>query len=349
MGDPGGIGPEISILSAKYFLEKKSNIKTLIFGSSEHIEFVLKKIIKAKFKINSIDFNSIDFKSDLNSSYKEDSINVIDCSSISYEGLIYGIENPRYAKDVEMFISKAVEFSLSRKISGFATSPINKDMMINGGATFPAHTELLAHLTSSKDFAMLFYSKRLITVLATIHIPLRMVAESITKKSLEKIIMISINSLQYDFGIKNPKIAVLGLNPHSGENGKIGAEDTNVISPVIEKLKKDNFLIDGPFPSDSFYAKKYKDYDIVVSMYHDQALIPFKLLSFNDGVNVTIGLPIIRTSPVHGTAYDIAGKNIADGRSMIASVKLACKISENRKKKIEKNGKKNHNKGCKTA
>ncbi len=331
MGDPGGVGPEISTLSSKYFIEKKNTLDTVIFGSSAHIEFVLKKIIKADLKIN-----PIDLKSDLRDSYKTGMINVIDCSTMDYGNIKYGTENPEYAQDVEFFISKAVQYSLQEKILGFATSPINKDMMMKGGAAFPAHTEFLAHLTGAKEYAMLFYSRRLITVLATIHLPLRDVGHNITENSLEKIIKVSINSLQKDFNLINPKVAILGLNPHAGENGRIGRDEINIIIPVINKFKNNGFLVDGPFPSDSFYAKKFKEYDIVVSMYHDQGLIPFKLLSFNDGVNVTIGLPVIRTSPVHGTAYDIAGKNIANEKSMLSAIKLAYKLSKNRRKWKEK-------------
>ncbi|MHB1680361.1 MAG: 4-hydroxythreonine-4-phosphate dehydrogenase PdxA [bacterium] len=337
MGDPGGVGPEIAILSCKYFIEKKNgNIKPLIFGSSEYIDFVNTSVIKSKLQVNSISPEIIHNENDIARLYKNDCINVIDCSDETYKAVRFGVENSDYAKDTEKFILTAVEFAKSGKIKGVATAPINKDMMIKGGAMFPAHTELLAYLTSAENYAMLFYSKKLITVLSTIHIPLKSVSDRITKNSLEKIINISCSSLRIDFGINNPHIAVLGLNPHAGENGEIGNEEINIIKPVIAKFKRNNFNIEGPFPSDSFYAKRYKDFDIVVSMYHDQALIPFKLLSFNYGVNVTVGLPIVRTSPVHGTAYDIAGKNIADEKSMIYSIMLASKIANNRLKWKEK-------------
>ena len=325
MGDPAGIGPEIAVKSAEYFIKINTPIKPVIFGSFEHIDYVLKSIIKKDVPINLISRDSF-----LEYFYKNTHINVIDLSSKSYQSVKYGEINPKYAKDAESFISAAVDFSLDGRISGFATAPINKEMMIKGGAKFGGHTELLGHLTSSKDFAMLFYSKKLITVLATIHIPLFMVSKSITRGSLKNIIKISIDSIINDFGIKNPKVAVLGLNPHAGENGKIGVEEKEIISPVIMEFKNNGFFVEGPFPSDSFFAKIYKDYDLIVSMYHDQALIPFKLLSFDKGVNVTIGLKIVRTSPVHGTAYDIAGKNIADYSSMKESIELAYEISKNR-------------------
>ncbi len=331
MGDPAGIGPEIAAKSAEYFIKAGTPIKPVIFGSFKHIDHVLKNIIKRDAPVNLIRQDS-----SLEYSYKNTHINVIDLSSKSYQSLKYGEINPEYAKDAESFISAAVDFSLSGRIAGFATAPINKEMMIRGGAKFGGHTELLGHLTSSKDYVMLFYSKKIIIVIATIHIPLSMVSKSITKEYLKNIIKISILSMTNDFGIKEPKVAVLGLNPHAGENGEIGTEEIDIISPVIAGFRNKGFFVEGPFPSDSFFAVKYKDYDLIVSMYHDQALIPFKLLSFDEGVNVTIGLKIIRTSPVHGTAYDIAGKNVADYGSMKESIKMAYEISKNRLKWKEK-------------
>ena len=331
MGDPGGIGPEIAVKSSEYFIKKSGFVKPVIFGSFGHIENVSKNIIKSN-----IPLNLIRPESPLKTSFKNGKINVIDLSSKFYGSVKLGAVNPEYAKDVERYIETAVNFSADGKICGFATAPINKDMMLEGGARFGGHTELLGYLTGSDDFAMLFYSKKIITVLATIHIPLSTVHIKITKDLLRKIINTSLNWIKNDFGKENPRIAVLGLNPHAGENGRIGNEEKDVIMPVVEEFKNKKESIEGPFPADSFFAKRYKDYDLIVSMYHDQALIPFKLLSFNKGVNVTAGLKIIRTSPAHGTAYDIAGKNIADYESMVESIKLVRRISENRNKWIER-------------
>ncbi len=331
MGDPGGVGPEIAIKSSEYLVKKHGQIKPVIFGSFEHIENIAKKIIKTKTPLN-----LIRPELSLESSYKKEEINIIDLSLKSYNHVKLGYNNPEYAKDVESYIKTAVDFSVAAKICGFATAPINKDMMLQGGAKFGGHTEFLGHLTDSKDFVMLFYSKKIITVLATIHIPLSKVHNMITKDLLTKIINISINWIKVDLGKKNPRIAVLGLNPHAGENGRIGNEEKTIILPVIKEFQEKNEKIEGPFPADSFFAKKYKDFDLIVSMYHDQALIPFKFLAFNKGVNVTAGLKIIRTSPVHGTAYDIAGKNTADFGSMVESIELVHRISENRNKWKEK-------------
>ncbi|MFW0884598.1 4-hydroxythreonine-4-phosphate dehydrogenase PdxA [Candidatus Acidulodesulfobacterium sp. H_13] len=331
MGDPGGIGPEISIKSSEYFMKVGSHIMPIIFGSLEHVSYVSKNIVKTSTPIN-----LIKPESSFEYFYRSGFLNVVDLSSISYKFVKLGRVNPEYARDVERFITAAVGFSLKGKIAGFATAPINKAMMIRGGARFGGHTELLGYLTSSEYFAMLFYSRKIITVLATIHIPLKAVSAEITIESLRKTISISVNSMKMDFGKNNPSIAVLGLNPHAGENGDIGIEESDTIEYVIKEFRKEGINISGPFPADSFFAKKYKMFDLIVSMYHDQALIPFKLLSFDKGVNVTLGLKIIRTSPVHGTAYDIAGKSSADCNSMIESIKLADDISRNRHKWTEK-------------
>ncbi len=332
MGDPGGIGPEISVKSSLYFIKSSSRIRPVIFGSSEHIGRVLSNAAGAYPPQN-----LIKPESPLGTSYKDGCINIIDLSSKSYKSVKSGVANPEFAKDVERFIEFAAEYSLAGKISGFATAPINKDMMLEGGAKFGGHTELLGYLARSENFAMLFYSKKIIIALSTIHIPVSEVSAKITKKSLEKIVGISIDSMKKDFGRINPRIAVLGLNPHAGESGKIGKEEKDIIEPLVKEFEiREGAHIEGPFPADSFFAKKYKSFDLIISMYHDQALIPFKLLSFGKGVNVTAGLKIIRTSPVHGTAYDIAGKNSADFGSMVESIKLAAEISRNRNKWTEK-------------
>ena len=327
MGDPAGVGPEIAVKSSEYFIKKGGPIKPVILGSYGHIEQTAKNIVQTRVSLNSVKTNL-----PLEASYREGLINVADLSSMPYGQVKTGMLNPAYAKDVEKFIESAVDFSIKGRISGFATAPINKDMMLRGGARFGGHTELLGYLSSSENFAMLFYSRKLITVLATIHVPVSAVPSMITKESLRRVINISVNSMKKDFGKTDPRVAILGLNPHAGENGEMGSEEIKVIGPVIGELADGGLRIEGPFPSDSFFAEKYKYFDLVVSMYHDQALIPFKLFSFHKGVNVTVGLDIVRTSPVHGTAYDIAGKNTADCGSMIESVKLAYSIARNRKK-----------------
>ncbi len=326
MGDPGGIGPEITVKSSLHLVKSGSPIRPVIIGSQECVSGVLKSL-NSKTGLNVIDLNSFS-----EARYNPALLNIIDTSKESYRHVKSGKINPRYAKDTESFISTAVDLSLRNKIAGFVTAPINKEMMIEGGARFGGHTELLGHLLNSENYAMLFYSKKIITVLATIHVPLRNVPGNISKGLIKRIIEISFKSMSIDFGVGKPRIALLGLNPHAGENGNMGSEERDVIIPAMSELKKKGIDVHGPYPSDSFYARRYRDYDLVVSMYHDQALIPFKLLSFDGGANVTIGLEVVRTSPVHGTAYDIAGKNIASTASMLEAIRLSSRISKNRRK-----------------
>lgn len=219
--------------------------------------------------------------------------------------------------------------------SGFAdamiTAPISKTALQMAGLKFKGHTGLLASLTGSRNYMMVFLSDDMICGLATIHEPLKNVSRQITAKLLRDTIKTLRSSLISDLGYWNPEIAVLGLNPHSGEDGNLGDEEVDIITPVIKSLK--NINVRGPFVPDSFFGKHlYKKYDAILGMYHDQVLIPFKMLNFEKGVNFTAGLPVVRTSPDHGTAFDIAGKGIADESSMIQAARWAEKIIINRKK-----------------
>jgi 4-hydroxythreonine-4-phosphate dehydrogenase len=227
-------------------------------------------------------------------------------------------------------IKLGVELCKKKYFDALVTLPINKESLNLGGYHYQGHTEMLAHLTASKGTFMLMYSDILKIVPLTIHIPIKKVPSSISKKKLtEKIIEIN-NSLVKTFKIKKPGIAVLGLNPHSGDGGLIGYDEKKIIGPVISDLLNAGFNIKGPYSTDGFFGSKmYKKFDVVVSMYHDQAMIPFKILSNDSGVNFTGGLKIIRTSPAHGTAYDIAGKGIAKDTSTIKAIKLAGKLAEN--------------------
>jgi|WetSurMetagenome_2_1015567.scaffolds.fasta_scaffold06992_5 4-hydroxythreonine-4-phosphate dehydrogenase len=226
-------------------------------------------------------------------------------------------------------IKLGVELCRKRFFDAMVTLPINKESLNLGGYHYSGHTDMLAHLTMSKNTFMLMYSDILKIVPLTIHIPLKKVPASISKKKFTENIIDVNNSFVKTFKVKKPAIAVLGLNPHSGDGGLIGNEEEKILSPVISYLKKIGFNIKGPYSADGFFGSKmYKKFDVVIAMYHDQAMIPFKILSKDSGVNFTGGLRIIRTSPAHGTAYDIAGKGIAKETSTIEAVKLAGKLTE---------------------
>ena len=212
-------------------------------------------------------------------------------------------------------------------VAAIATAPVNKLAFARAGLPWKGHTDLLAHLTGSTRVAMMFWSVPLKVVLATIHIPLASVTNALTRELMDDIIDLSARELPR-FGLEKPRLAVAGLNPHAGEEGLQGHEERKVLRPAIETAQKRGIRIDGPFPGDTVFGRAVRgEFDAVIACYHDQGLIPVKLLAFGRAVNVTLGLPIIRTSVDHGTAFDIAGKNVADPSSMIEATLLAAKLA----------------------
>jgi len=224
-------------------------------------------------------------------------------------------------------IVRAVADARAGAVDAIATAPVNKEAFRLGGLSWHGHTDLLAHLTGSAHVAMMFYSEALRVVLATVHIALADVPRALTRESLEATIALTARELPR-FGIARPRIAVAGLNPHAGEHGLFGQEEQLAIRPAIEACRARGIDVQGPFPGDTIFVRARRgDFDVVVACYHDQGLIPVKLVAFGQAVNVTLGLPIIRTSVDHGTAFDIAGKGVADAESMIAAVLLAAKLA----------------------
>ena len=221
----------------------------------------------------------------------------------------------------------AVKDAQSGVVAAVATAPVNKLAFARAGLPWKGHTDLLAHLTGSPRVAMMFWSEPLKVVLATIHIPLASVTSALTRELVDEIIDLSSRELPR-FGIAQPSLAVAGLNPHAGEDGLLGPEEAKVLRPAIEAAQKRGIHIDGPFPADTVFGRAVRgEFDAVIACYHDQGLIPVKLLAFGRAVNVTLGLPIIRTSVDHGTAFDIAGKNVADPASMIEATLLAARLA----------------------
>ena len=224
-------------------------------------------------------------------------------------------------------IVRAVDDARTGQVDAIATAPVNKEAFRLAGLRWAGHTDLLAHLTGAPDVAMMFYSDVLRVVLATVHIPLSEVPRALTLESLERTIALTARELPR-FGIARPRIAVAGLNPHAGEHGLFGREEQTVIAPAVARSCERGILVSGPFPADTLFVRAHRgEFDVVVACYHDQGLIPVKLLAFGTAVNVTLGLPIIRTSVDHGTAFDIAGKGVADAGSMIAAVLLAARLA----------------------
>ena len=228
-------------------------------------------------------------------------------------------------------IVQAVRDAQGGAVAGIATAPINKEAFRLAGLPWNGHTDLLAHLTGTRDVAMLFYSEALRVVLATIHIPLADVPRAVTAASLETTIVLTADELPR-FGVATPRIAVAGLNPHAGEHGLFGYEEENAIVPAIAACRRRGIDVSGPFPGDSVFVRACRgEFDVVVACYHDQGLIPIKLVAPRQAVNVTLGLPIVRTSVDHGTAFDIAGKGVADPESLIAAVRLAARLAQPRR------------------
>ncbi|SEW06760.1 4-hydroxythreonine-4-phosphate dehydrogenase [Cognatiyoonia koreensis] len=245
---------------------------------------------------------------------------------------IPGVPNPMHARGVIDAIAHGVELVKAGECCALCTAPIHKAALIDGADfAYPGHTEYLAALAGDVPVVMMLACDTLRVVPATIHIPLSAVPAQLTAATLTDTILVTHAAMRRDFGIAAPRIAVAGLNPHAGEDGKMGMEEIEMIAPTLDALRAQGLHISGPLSADTmFHAGARAQYDVAVCMYHDQALIPIKTLDFAGGVNVTLGLPFVRTSPDHGTAFDIAGKGIADATSMIAALRMAHKMAEAR-------------------
>jgi len=231
------------------------------------------------------------------------------------------------------YIIKAVEMARLGQIAAMVTCPINKALMHGAGYHFEGHTQLIAHLTHTRDYVMMLAGDRLRVALVTIHCALIDVPANLDENKIYRTITITSKALQEDFGLERPRLAVAALNPHAGESGLFGSEEEEIIKPAVERARREGLQVEGPLPADSlFYKAASGQFDVIVCMYHDQGLIPLKLLHFSDGVNITLGLPIVRTSVDHGTAYDIAGTGTADSSSLKAAIRMAVNMAENRKR-----------------
>ena len=305
MGDPAGIGPEVTV-KALSDLRISKLAHFLVIGDF----FVIDKVRK--------------------SLRTKPEISLLDLANVRTTNFAFGIQKPAFGKASMEYIDKALGILKADEADALVTAPVNKSSIRSAGfKEFEGHTEYLAKKTAQKEFAMMFVGKNLKIALVTRHIALRDVASAITVDSICRTIRLTHEHLKRYFGVENPKIAVTGLNPHASDNGLFGDEEERVIIPAIRKASVGIKNIYGPLPADAgFYETLKGKFDAVVAMYHDQALAPFKTLYFNDGVNLTLGLPFIRTSPDHGTAFDIAGKGIADATSMKEAILLACKLSK---------------------
>jgi 4-hydroxythreonine-4-phosphate dehydrogenase len=321
LGDFNGIGPEVVL---KTLSDKRINriCTPVIYGSSKVIA-KYKRHLNIDFTYHQLGHNQN--KLDLNS------VNLISCWNEN-PPIEFGKGNKKTGECAFAMLKESSKDLHSNFIDAIVTAPISKYNIQEAGFDFPGHTEYYTEQFSDKDSLMFLVSDALKIGVVTGHIPILDVPKALTKAKITEKLNILIDTLKKDFAIKKPRIAVLGLNPHAGENGVLGKEEEKIINPVVLDFKNKGHLVYGSFPADGFFGMmQYKKFDAVLAMYHDQGLIPFKHMAFDKGINYTAGLPIIRTSPDHGTGFDIAGKNIADPTSLREAIFLACDIIKNRK------------------
>jgi len=319
LGDINGVGPEVVI---KALLDSRIlNLLTpVIFGSMTSISYYRKRL-----KID--EFSVYQLKEGQEPNLKK--VNIVDCWQDDSE-IKPGEATKESGKKALLALEKACDYLEKGLIDGIVTAPINKATIQSDKFTFPGHTEYFGAKFAGNPL-MFMISENLRIAVASGHVQLKDVSQHITSELIENSINRIIKSLNIDFGISKPKIALLGLNPHSGEDGLLGKEEKEIIEPVINKYKEEGVLVYGPFPADGFFGSgAHKKYDAILAMYHDQGLIPFKSLSFGQGVNFTANLNLVRTSPDHGTGYDIAGKGTASESSLRNAIYLAVDILNNR-------------------
>jgi len=321
LGDINGIGPEV-IIKALEDSRMLGFMTPVIYGSSKVISFYRKALDLNEFGYHQIkDAGQVFARK----------VNVLNVWEETIEIKI-GEENATGGKYALLSLKSAVSDLKAGKIDGLVTAPISKNNVQSDEFKFPGHTEYLADALGVKDHLMLMAGEGMKIGLVTGHIPIKAIASALGKDLIFRKLTVLDKTLRQDFGIRKPRIAVLGLNPHAGENGLLGNEERDVISPVINEWKEKGNLAFGPFPSDGFFGSLlHTKYDAILAMYHDQALIPFKTLCFETGVNYTAGLPVVRTSPDHGTAFSLAGKNRASESSMREAMLLAAEIVKQRK------------------
>lgn len=322
LGDINGIGPEV-IIKALADSRLLSYCTPVIYGSTKTLSYYRKN-----FRMEEFQYMQLKGKEQL----IQGKIHVVNCWDDTLE-IQAGTPTPESAKAARLALEGAVKDLKDNFIEGLVTGPINKHTIQSDTFQFPGHTEYLTDAFGVKDSVMLMVSENMRIGVVTGHIPLKDVVGKLTKEKISSKISILEKSLRQDFGIQKPRIAVLGINPHNGDKGLIGNEEEVLLKPLLEDIRNDGKLVFGPFPADGFFGEGlYAQYDAVLAMYHDQGLIPFKALSFGKGINFTAGLPVIRTSPDHGTAYSIAGQNIANESSFREALYLAIDLVKNKNK-----------------
>ncbi len=319
MGDAAGIGPEIIL---KTFLGTETiDRKLLVVG-----DFVILEEVKERLGYKDVRLNKIASFDD--ACWEPNTMNVWDMQLLKLADFEPG-EVSRKAGDAAFrYITEAIRMANEGKIGAVVTAPINKEAIQSAGHHFAGHTEIFAAYTSTEDYAMLLYDQKFSVIHISTHIPLADAISSLNQPRVETVIQLAEDSMKKILG-RSPRIAVAGLNPHAGENGLFGTQEIEILKPAIEKMQAKGIDVSGPHAPDTIFLRTlHGAFDIVVAMYHDQGHIPMKLLGFDTGVNVSVGLPIIRTSVDHGTAFDIAWRGIAKNDSLLKAIYLAERLSE---------------------
>ncbi|MFP7352306.1 D-threonate 4-phosphate dehydrogenase [Klebsiella pasteurii] len=319
MGDPAGIGPEIII---KSLAEGKLNgAPVVVVGCARTLRRILAMEITPRAELRIIDNPG-------QARFSPGVINVIDEPLTDPQGLRPGEVQAQAGDLAYRCIKRATNLAMAGEVFALATAPLNKEALHLAGHHFPGHTEMLAHLTQTKDFAMVLYTDKLKVIHISTHVALRKFLDNLNQPRVETVLGIA-DSFLRRVGYSQPRIAVAGVNPHAGENGLFGDEEIRIVGPAVDAMKAKGLNVTGPCPPDTVFMQCHEGlFDMVVAMYHDQGHIPLKLLGFYDGVNITAGLPFIRTSADHGTAFDIAWTGKAKSDSMTTSIELAMQIAQ---------------------
>jgi 4-hydroxythreonine-4-phosphate dehydrogenase len=318
MGDPAGIGPEIIIKSLAE--GELSGAPAVVIGCASTLRRIMAMGITPQTELRVLDKVA-------DAHFAPGIINVIDEPLADPDALQAGVVQVAAGDLAYRCVKRATELAMAGEVQAIATAPLNKEALHSAGHLYPGHTELLAKLTDTKDYGMVLFTDRLKVIHVTTHIALRKFLDTLNRDRVETVITMADTFLKR-VGFENPRIAVAGVNPHAGENGLFGDEEITLVGPAVEAMKAKGLTVTGPCPPDTVFLQCYEgQYDIVVAMYHDQGHIPLKLLGFYDGVNITAGLPFIRTSADHGTAFDIAWTGKAKSESMAISIQLAMQLA----------------------
>lgn len=320
IGDFNGIGAEI-ICKAFQSVNLQS-ITPIILSSAKVLDYY------SDLAGTATRFREVQTVSDV----KDGEVNVLNVLDDNLVNINPGKLDKDAGKYAMKSVERCVDLCINDTADAMVTAPISKKAVNLAGYRIPGHTEFLADKTDTRDYLMMMVHDKLRIGLVTTHLPLNQVVKQVSGQTITRTLRIMANSLANDFNIMNPRVAVLGLNPHAGDDGVIGSEEIDIIGPALEQVRDEHIQAEGPFPADGFFGnRQFLQFDGIIAMYHDQGLIPFKTLSFGSGVNFTAGLPFIRTSPDHGTAFDIAGKGQANPDSFNEALKLAADLATNRK------------------